>query len=205
MKGDRVLPSSPQAELPEAQGRVHPQRPHEVNQGLAVQLVPVVDEIRQLYTEFSLRPYRVFLVHVPWSGGRRGAGQPIEVSRREIEPTPRVRDMNATNEILRATGLSEEGSVVVDQITAKYAEDDLMGRTPDLQDPEMQRTSVVNSEFFWEVEENRPNQPRAVRRYYKPSSVPFLTRDGFQWRVVLTKSDYDPDRAAGQLAPRSAF
>jgi hypothetical protein len=202
---DRVPPANPSAELPEVQGRVRPLRPEELARAFAPQLTSVVDEIRQLYEEFAIRPYRVFLIHVLWTGGRRGAGQAIETSRRQVEPTPRVRDMNSTNEILRATGLSEEGSIVVDQISAKYAEDDLMGRTPDLQDPEVQRTSVANAEFFWEVQENRAGAPRAVRRCYKPTSVPFLSRDGFQWRVVLTKSDYDPHRADGQLTPRGAF
>jgi hypothetical protein len=173
---------------------VRPLRPNEAATTFAAQMTPIVDELRQLATDFGIRPYRVFLVHIQWSGTRLGEGTPTEISRRELLPTPRVRDLGSTNEVLRSVGLAESGSLFVDQISAKYAEDDLMGRTPDLQDPAMPRTSTRNVDFFWEVQEFRPGQPPAVPRRYVPANAPTLKKDGFQWAVSLAKQDFDRSR-----------
>ncbi len=192
MPADRTDSGLPQNELPEQTGRVRPLRREQIP--LVVRLVPVVDKIRQLYISFGLRPYRVFLVHVMWTGTQRGDGNEVEISRREILPTPRLLDMNATSEILRAYGLTEEGGVAVDQITTKYTEDDLMGRTPDLNDPAVPRTGLRNVDFFWEVQESRPSNPPPTPRRYEPNSVPMLGRDRFQWRVTLSKQQFDRAR-----------
>jgi hypothetical protein len=164
---------------------------------LASSLVPVVDTIRQLYSQFGMRSYCVYLVHVAWSGQRRGEGEQVELSRVEILPTPQVQDMGATGLNLPAFGLTEGGGISVEQISCRYTEDDLLGKTPDLQDPAFPATGWVNREFFWEVVENRPSDPAPVRRRYVPDAVPMLTRDIFQWKIHLTKQDYNNDRRGG--------
>lgn len=195
---DRTPPANPPAELPEATTAVRPLRPHETgSNNLAASLVPVVDGIRQLYTDMGIRPYRVFLVHVQWAGGERGLGEPQELSRREILPTPRVRDMSATSEVLRATGLTEEGGISIDQISAKYSEDDLMGITPDLKNLADPRTSRKQVQFYWEVVENRSIEPTGRRRRYRPISAPTISKDGFQWIVSLTRQDAERSRSGG--------
>jgi hypothetical protein len=191
MARDRTDSGTPTAELPEQRGQVRSLRDGEYAKTLIPKLVPVVDRIRQLSTNFGLMPYRVFLVHLSWGGMRVGEGQPYEIGRVEILPTPEVGDLNATSEVLRPLGLSEEGSLSISQISAKYTEDDLMGRTPDLTNPALPSTTSRNTEFFYEVVESRPSSPRSTRRRYVPSSVPALSRDGFQWRVTLTKQDYN--------------
>jgi hypothetical protein len=190
---DRTKSGTPLAELPEVTGQVRPERPGE-GLPLAVRLVPIVDRIRQLNTRFGIRPYRVFLVHLQWSGNRIGDGTPWELSRKEILPTPKVIDMSSTQEILRFAGLTEEGTVRITEISAKYTEDDLMGRTPDLIDPEMPRTGLRNCEFFWELVERRPSNPPSVPRRYVPSAVPMLGRDQFEWTVTVTKVSADRPR-----------
>lgn len=162
---------------------------------LTTRLVPVVDKIRQLYTMFGINSYRVFLVHVQWSGGRIGEGQGIEIAKREILPTPRVSAMSSTTEILHAVGVQEEGGITISQISAKYTEDDLMGRTPDMVEPALPRTNGRGTEFFYEIVENRPSTPQPVRRMYVPNAAPALSRDSFQWTVSLTKRDYDRSRS----------
>lgn len=196
--------SLPAAEMPEVTGRVRPARAYEVPRTLVVALTPVVDSIRQLYTTMGLRTYRVFLVHQVWSGERRGAGVANVISRREILPTPRILDMSATSEVLHATGLSEEGGLSIDQISVKYSEDDLLGRTMDIQDPTLQRTGLANVEFYWEVVEQRVTSPAPAHRRYVPNAVPSLSRDGFQWKASLTKQDFDTGRQGG-MQPRSTF
>lgn len=192
MAKDRTDSGTPRSELPAITGQVRPARPGESN--LATRLVPTVDKIRQLYTRFGMRSYRVWLVHVLWSGQRIGDGTAIEVSRQEILPTPNVIDMQGTSEVMHAIGLSEEGGISIDQISAKYTEDDLMGMTPDLVDPALARTGVRNAEFFYEVIEARPSNPQPIPRRYVPDGVPMLSRDEFQWKISLKKQDFNRSR-----------
>lgn len=192
MARDRTESGTPLLELPEVTGGVAPLPAYSGN--LSVALVPVVDSIRQLYTTFGLRPYRVFLVHEAWSGARIGEGTPLEISRREVLPTPKVLDMGGTSLTLRSVGLTEEGGITIEEVSAKYTEDDLLGKTPDLVDPALPSVGLSNVEFFWEVSENRPSTPAPVRRRYVPNATPMLTRDGFEWRVSLTKQDFNRDR-----------
>lgn len=194
MAGDRTPQDAPGAEAPEDSGAVRPLRDYEVTTTLVTRLSPVVDRIRQFNTRFGLRPYRVFLVHVEWPGRRPGesATEPTVISRREILPTPRVRDLSSTSEVLSSTALTEEGGLVIDQISLKYSEDDLTGKTPDLVDPDLPRTGSRSKEFFYEVVETRVTSPPPIPRRYVPSSAP--SREGFQWKVSLTKQFGDRSR-----------
>lgn len=200
MAADRTKSGTPLSELPELTGQVRPAPA--VPTPLTTRLSPVVDRIRHLYTRFGLRPYRVFLVHTVWSGSRRGEGAEMEISRREILPTPNVVDMQGTTEVMRAVGMSEEGGITVEQISTKYTEDDLLGLTPDLIDPAMPRTGLQNGNFFYEVTESRPSTPAPQPRRYVPDGVPMLGRDRFQWRISLKKQDYN-SRRNGTFVPRT--
>lgn len=195
MAKDRVDPPSIPAELLEWGNVVRPLRQEELENTLASKLVPVIDRIRQLRTVFGVQQYRVFLVHVQWTGLRRGMGEGKEISRVEILPTPTVSDMAGVTEIARALGRTEEGGVSVSEISARYSEDDLRGFTPDLVDAEQPRTLRPNVEFFWEVVEARANRPNPIRRRFTLASAPSLSRDTTQWRAQLTRMDYDRSRA----------
>ena len=191
MPDDRTLPSYVPAELPEKQGRFTKEPQGARN--LAVSLGPAVDRIRQLATDLGVRPYRVWLVHHKWPG-KKGLGVPHEISRREILPRPKIQDMAATAFTMAAYGLTEVGGIVIDQISAKYSEDDLLGRTPDMKDNVEPRTNLRTVEFFYEVQETRPTQPPPQPRRYVVAGVPMLNRSGMHWRVALTKQDYNTDR-----------
>jgi hypothetical protein len=192
--GDRDDGGNPVQLIPELAGELAGETPASSRGALAVDLVPTVDEIRQLYTSFGLRAYEVALVHATWSGGARGAGYARIWSRIVLSPTPRLRNLGSVAEVLRPTGLTEDGDVDVDQISARYTEDDLLGRTPDLTDPDDPRTTPGEREFWWEIVEVRPQNPPTVVRRFFPVGVPELRRGGFQWRVRLTKQDYDRSR-----------
>lgn len=198
MAVDRQNTGDPKAEVPELSGKLQPPLPGLMPQTLAGRLVPVADRLRNLKARFGIRPYRVFMVHAAWSGGKRGVGTQQITSRREILPVPRVRDIDSVSRNLRATGLTEEGDLVIDEISAKYAEDDLMGRTPDLENPELTRTSRVDVEFWFEVQEARAvGRPPVTRRFSPPIKAPSLSRDNLQWRVTLTKQGEDRGRNGG--------
>jgi hypothetical protein len=189
---DRTKPAYPAAEQGEQRGDV---RPVPASQStLMVGLIPIVDSARQLINNFGLCPYRVFLIHVLWPSGRRGVGNPVVISNRELLPAPKVVDMSATTEILQAFGRSEDGGLSVERISARYSEDDLLGVTPDLKDLVPDSTDTANVDFFYEVQEARPTSPQPASRRYVPSSVPMLSRGGLSWKIALTKQDYDRDR-----------
>lgn len=198
MASDRQNSGDPKAELVEMSGRLRPPEPALMPQTLAGRLVPVADKLRALKARFGIRPYRVYMVHAVWTGGRRGVGNLTIASRREILPVPRMRDLAGVNRHLRATGLTEEGDISIDEISAKYAEDDLMGRTPDLENPELTRTSRPDVDFWWEVVEARAvGRPPVTRRFSPPVRVPELARDSMSWKVVLTKQGEDRGRNGG--------
>ena len=200
---DRVAQIEP-AGTQRASGVVRPLEPRDVPQSFAAQLQPTVDALRQLAVSFGIRPYRCYLVHVQWTGETVGDGSPVEISRREILPTPRVRDMGGIGQILESFGNTETGSVMVDQITTSLAEDDLRGLTPDLVDPTMPRTGLRNREFFWIVQENRPSCPPGRPRRFVPAAAPTLSRAGMQWRISLKKQDGDLARDPRQSFNRRA-
>lgn len=198
---DRVDSGDPTSEVPEHTGALNPPPPWRTPSTLAARLVPIVDRIRELNSRLGIRPYRTFLVHGQWTGTRRGFGQLVVTSRREIVPVPRVRDMNQVSMRIKATGRTEEGSVYIDQISARIPEDDLIGRTPDVQDVVQPRTSNPLAEFWWEIEEARSTIPNPAIRRFVPSGVPMLSRDGFNWAVVLNKQDYDRGRDGSTRQP----
>lgn len=202
MAGDRTNSGDPIAELPELSGQLRPPAPIMEPQTLAGRLVPVADKLRNLYAMFGLAIYRVFMVHVAWSGKKKGVGTPTIISRREILPIPRVRDLAAVRRIPRATGLTEEGDIIIDRISGKYTEDDLTGATPDLTDPNLSRTSLKAIDFFYEIQENRPSTPPPpLRRYSAPVGIPMLSRGGFAWTITLTKQNNDRSRRGDMLDP----
>lgn len=199
MPNDRTRSGSPAADRPVQTNQVRPLRANEVGNTLADRLSPMADRVRQLNTKLGVRRYRVFLVHAVWSGPVVGSGVPQEVSRREILPTPKIRDMSSTLGVLRSFGLTEEGGITIDEISASFTEDDLTGKTPDLVDSTLPRTGIANGQFFWEVVEVRNSYPRPVPRRYTVEGVPM--RKTVHWTVNLTKQS--GDRARGQTFNRT--
>jgi hypothetical protein len=193
MAADRTRPDSPAAELPERSGQVHPVDGMNLDQALTRQLVPVVDQIRQLAADFGARPYRIFLVHMGWSGNVRGIGLARELARTELIPTPKIQSMDQTTQQVTPFGRSEEGGLRLTEISARYSEDDLLGKTPDMVKPDLPKTNLRNTEFFYEVVQyHTAGQPS--RRRYIPESVPDLRATSCQWTINLTKQEQDRTR-----------
>ncbi len=196
MAADRTSSGTPDAELPELTGALEPPTPEESRDLLGVELMSVVDEVRAIPAELGLRPYRVWMVHVEWTGKTRGQGEAHILSRREILPVPRVREDTTPRLVVSGVGRTESGALIVDRVSAKYTEDDLMGRTPDLQDPALPRTSRRNVEFFYEVQEVRPSSPTPALRRYALVGVPVRKPVG-GWRLVLERQSGERNRSGG--------
>jgi hypothetical protein len=194
---DRSKPENLRNEAPEVKQSVHAVAEQDLGLLFAQDMIEVADEIRQLNTDFGLRPYRVFLVHQQWTGPARGMGEPREISRVELLPTPEVADMTATGRSLHAIGLVEDGSLKLSEISARYTEDELLGRTPDVRDPLLPRTGKKNVEFYYEVVHQRRRDDPAARRRYVPDAAADLKPGQFGWTVHLKKQQGDAARDGG--------
>ncbi len=88
----------------------------------------VVDNARQLLTNFGLRPYRVFVLTVAWTGDQYGQGQVFIKRVREILPTPKVSDLSSIQRMSTTAGIHEEGRITVSEISINdWTEDELLG------------------------------------------------------------------------------
>lgn len=195
MAGDRADSGDLPAELQRESGALDAPGPACAQGTLAYRLGSLVDRLRAIPSRLGMRPYRVYLLHGYWTGDRRGHGDLIISSRRELKPTPQVRDMSAVRQRLLATGRVEEGDVYVDEISMTLTEAEMMGDTDDLRDPMQPGTGRDLVDFWWEVQEVRPSDPKPLIRGFVPSAAPHLDRDNkLQWSIVLTKRDGDPGR-----------
>lgn len=136
-------------------------------------LVETADCIRQLYTDFGLRPYRVKLVWIGWTADEDddgmiqgdevcldddmvGVGRSILLTEMEILPTPRVSELTGIAKDQDAVGLTERGGITVDQISSRFTEDILMGLLFEYRDESRPDTLKPGIEFFWEVQNHTP-------------------------------------------------
>jgi hypothetical protein len=163
----------------------------EQGRSLANAAVVLADRLRAIQTTLGFRPFRVYLVKAHWTGDRKGHGDLEIDSRVELTPRPQVRDLSTLSLKVQSTGRVEDGDVFVDEISARYTENELLGRTPDLADPMQPRTARPLVEFWWEIEEVRAGCPEPPIRAFTPRSVPALKRDEFMWTVTLAKREYD--------------
>lgn len=198
--------------------RIGPLPPGKVGRTLADSLIGVADSIRQNYTDFGLRPYRVFLVWIQWKPeavviddqldlGEVGAGKPTLMREIEILPTPRV-EYGGIGKDFDAVGTTERGAIGVSEISERYSEDQLTGLLAEFRDPAYPDTLGQGIDFFWEIREERPAQglgppqplcdstgplPPARRRFHV-SGVPVRQPDRFQWFVSLIRADGERSR-----------
>jgi hypothetical protein len=155
---------------------------------LARKLIPVADGIRDLFSRFGTRPYKVRLVRVVWSSGTRGAGAPVVQRVLDILPTPLVQDLSTMTEIVHPIGLDEVGTIVVSEISGRFTDEELrfLDKAGDPPGPD--------TEVFWEIEFPRPDGlPGDLRRFYL-RSAPMYFSTKFYWMVRLEKAHNDRDR-----------
>ena len=148
-----------------------------------------VDELRQLYTDFGMRPYRVFSVVVKWSGSEIGRGLPTVVSEKEILPTPEV-DLRSVRTEMRNAGKVDTGSAMLREVSPRFTEDDieLLFHVQPLPD---------GCQGFIEVQHDRRDGP-AVRRRFAVRGAAQRNAEGFEWVVPLVSQEPQRERS-GQI------
>lgn len=140
---------------------------------LAEELGEVADDLRQLYTDEGLRPYRVFVVVVTWSGGEPDRGEARVESEREFLPTPLL-DLRPLRKRNRSGGTVERGQCRLTQVSPTMTEDEIQGLF------HVKRGSQV----FVEVRHDE-RDGNAKRRRFWVDGAPWRDAEGFQWVVPL--------------------
>ncbi len=161
--------------------RIKPLTPRQAGDTLAHRLGGRVDRIRQIATNLGIRPYRVFLTWVKWSGESAGEGEPSVMKRIELLPIPKVQNIDAIQRSLYSAGTLPVGSVRVDRISVGYTEDQLSGRkSGDDSIPD-------DLDFFYEIVEDGRGDDPAYRNKYRLASQPFRKAGSVYWVVVLER------------------
>lgn len=155
---------------------------------LVEQLGSVADDLRQLNTDFGLRPYRVFSVRVRWTGGEVGRGECVVISEREFLPTPRLDETGGVAGTPRSGGIAERGSVKLREISPRYTEDEVRGLLC------CSLTLAPGVEGWVEVMmDARDGLSR--RRRFVVSGIPFRNAGRFEWTATLLRQDQDRSRS----------
>ena len=155
---------------------------------LAGSFIGLADDLRDMFTQFGLRPYTVRRIRVKWSGQRRGVGQPTVIFSEPILPTPKVTDISGLSELLHPIGLDEHGSIRLSEISGTYTEDDLRGLDSS------GKGAAVDEEFFYEIEYARPDGLAGEKRRFFPSGAASYNAGKLQWTLMLEKSNEDRGR-----------
>lgn len=169
---------NPRTDQPNDDPRLHPNAAPA--RSLVEQLGSVADDLRQLNTDFGLRPYRMFSVLYRWTGGEIGRGEPEVASTEEFLPTPNV-VMGGVRKEPREGGTVERGDVRVTQLSPRYTEDQIRTLFHC-------RPLAVGFEGFLEiaVDERDGSTPR---RRYVVVGVPSRDAGAFQWTASLVRQD----------------
>jgi hypothetical protein len=160
---------------------------------LARDFVGLADDLRDMLTQFGLRTYRVTIVRVRWSGGRRGRGAASVVSEEPILPTPKISSLEALQELAQSVGVDELGAIDLSQISGTYTEDQLRGFRDGDGIP-------ADEEFFYEIEffpTDSANSGGSKKRRFFPRGAPTYFPGRLQWSVRLEKANEDRNRVNG--------
>jgi hypothetical protein len=151
-------------------------------QTLVEQLIPTVDNLRELHKVLGTRPYRVWRVKTKWSGGIRGEGEEVVIEETEITPPPRIEGIESLEEALFPTGRAETGSVELSEVSLSYSESDVAWGFG-------YNTIPPDEDWFYEV-----RWDNGQRRRFYPISAPQFDIASFGWRIRLGRQY--PDRTS---------
>jgi len=181
--------SNPRPITPNTDLRLHPNARPE--RSLVEELGGIVDEARQMLTDFGLRPYEVWSVVVSWSGGDVHRGSASVRWERQLLPTPKVEGIARVAKEMREAGTVARGTVRLTGISPRYTGDEVEQLFP--------RALRGGEEHFIEVRMDARDGQSVERARYVVSALPERRAERFDWEVQLTKQDEDRTRRG---APR---
>lgn len=149
---------------------------------LVGKLTKAADRMRNIYTLFGMRPYVVRWVFTRWSLGRRGQGIEQVLAEIPLLPTPKITELVAVDNITTEVGTDEFGTLSLEEISMRYTEDQLMGRSP------FGDSVPKDMNFYYEIEFPGQNGLPGVRRRFEPQSAPALLPGKFQWQLKISRA-----------------
>lgn len=152
-------------------------------------LFGVADCVRQVATDLGARPYTVHMIKTRWSEGERGYGVEEVIDDTEILPVPKVDSLNAVSLQLQSIGLDEIGDLRITEISPRYTEFQLLGKTPEGNPLDR------NESFFYEVTFYGADGNPPIRRRFQPRNVPSFEPTRLQWTISLVRATGDRDFA----------
>ena len=176
--------TNPRPQTPNNDPREHPNR--QPGRSLTESLGSTVDDLRQLYTDFGQRPYRVFSVVEVWSGGASGRGDASIQSETELLPTPLVVDMKPVRGRSTPAGFDEAGSITIRQISPRYTEDDIRALF-------FVQPLPTDRDGFLEVRvDERDGSTR--RRRFVVKGAPYRDAGKFDWSARMILQSHNRNR-----------
>lgn len=175
--------------------KIRPLPPGKVGKTVIDNLAPTIARVRQIATELGIRPYRVFIFRVTWSGVRIGEGSvsanpgwPIE-----LLPTPKVLGFDASRRPVDVGGTHEIADLRVKYIPFRhgqigYTEDDLVGAA-------LTNPLADNEQVYYEVRgdggEDKGTRLTPFPRRFKLIGIPELRKGSLSWFLSLKKVEQD--------------
>lgn len=173
--------------------KIRPLTPGEAKNSFAQRFAKVGDRLRQLNTNFGVRPYRVFLVWEKWDGSERGEGETHPVAECELLPTPLVQTMDAVSLDPRSAGILPIGTLRISEVSIdRYTRDRLWG----LDIPGVGRFDHIPPlySFFYEVREDGRGDCPPWRMKYRLSNEPHRMADQLMWQFAIERISEDRER-----------
>lgn len=204
--------------------RIRALTPDQAKRTLANKLGGLTDRIRQLATNFGVRPYRVFLRWTVWDGTERGEGVEQDVLTVEILPTPKLVNLDSLSFSFWHAGQIPVGSVRLEKISvASFTEDILLGKAwpagakkgtapipppipkgkipplPPITAPmpgmdEREPHIQEPFEFFYEIIEDGRGDDPPKRAKFRPMNRPMRRAGKVDWTVMLERVSQDRTR-----------
>lgn len=168
-------------------------KPCSSDMSLVEELGEVVDDLRQIATEFGARPYRVFSIVVGWSGGEIGRGDQTVLEETELLPTPFI-DLSSIRYRVTSGGKTDDGTVKMFEISPRYTEDEVRAL--------FSRALGTAEQQFIEVRLDARFGEDPVRHRLTLSGMPFHDATGFQWVVNLLVQQ-EERRRTGETSERT--
>src|ERR1700722_5033736 len=199
--------------------RIRALSPEQAKRTLANKLGGLTDRVRQLATNFGVRPYRVFLRWTQWTGTERGEGQENVILTIEILSTPRLTNLDSLSFSFWHAGQIPVGSVRLDRISvASFTSDILLGKAfpntailerykecgmippaPPLVAPlpgmDPREPHIPEPyEFFYEIVEDGRGDNPAKRAKFRPMNQTMRRAGKVDWTIMLERVSQDRTR-----------
>ena len=139
-------------------------------------LISIVDDVRDMATDFGCHQFKVDLVTMTPVPRRAGGPHNTVKVITTIDPTPKVKPYKLTND-MEPCGIDEADLVLVEHVSLTYTEPELTGKNLDCE-----------QEFYWRLTDAHGQE--TFERYFTLAKPPFPRRGcKMDWQVTLKRAE----------------